>query len=124
MQESDSLQLFSSLMQGGYTALSIYLTVLSGYLVVAYLIGNKLSRFQANALTFLFICFAFVLVTGGWAFFNSGMSILLSLGDRGKATVLRFLAVGVHLLALVQITGIGLAIKFMLNERRKVETPQ
>lgn len=47
MNKAESLQLFSSIMQGGYTALSIYLTVLSGYLAVAYMIGNELSIFQA-----------------------------------------------------------------------------
>ena len=122
MNEAESLQLFSSIMQGGYTALGIYLTVLSGYLAVAYLVGNKLSKFQVSTITFIFVCFSLVLVVGGWAFFTTGMTILLGLGDRGSVPVLKFLAAGVHLQAAVQLIAVGLAMKFMLNERRNVET--
>lgn len=121
MSEAESLQVFSSLMQGGYTALSLYLTTLSGYLVVAYLVGRKLTNFQLRTVSFLFLSFSIVLLLGGLEFFRSGMQLLLSMGDNGSDIVLRFLAYGVYVLAAIQIIGVILAMKFMHNERRKVD---
>ena len=43
---------------GDYTAL--YLTLLSGYLIVAYVQGKHLSRMQAAIITTLFLCWTFV----------------------------------------------------------------
>jgi len=38
--------------------LSIYLTVTSGYLIVSYLVGNKLTRFQLVIISGLYVIFA------------------------------------------------------------------
>ena len=38
--------------------LSIYLTVTSGYLIVAYLVGHKLTRFQLVIISGLYVIFA------------------------------------------------------------------
>lgn len=41
-------------------AMSLYLTVLSGYLIVAYLAGSKLTRMQCSIITVAFVLSAFL----------------------------------------------------------------
>lgn len=117
MTIAEALEVFNSFMQSGYTALGIYLTALSGYLVVAYLVGDRLTRFQLYTISFLFLCFSVLLISGSWAFFNGGMDVIMSPPGQETRLSIRLLAFGVHALAVLEVIGIGLAIKFMLNAR-------
>jgi len=51
-------QLSTELIAGASNAMSIYLTVTSGYLLVAYLAGKDLTRMQAAIITTLYAVFA------------------------------------------------------------------
>ena len=47
----------SDLLAGSTSAMSLYLTVMSGYLLVAYLVGKELSFLQTTIVTTLFMFF-------------------------------------------------------------------
>ena len=48
----------SDLLAGSTSAMSLYLTVMSGYLLVAYLVGKELSFLQTTIITTLFVSFS------------------------------------------------------------------
>ncbi len=46
------------------SAMTLYLTVISGYLIVAYLAGNKLTSMQSTIVTIAFVCAAILFTWG------------------------------------------------------------
>ena len=71
----------------GMGAITLYLTVITTYLVAAYLAGGKLSRFQAFLTTSLFVVFALVFTFGSVAFFQATTDISNRFGSEvGIAT--------------------------------------
>jgi hypothetical protein len=58
MSQADYADLFWNAQEMGINALMLYLTVISGYLVVAYLVGSDLSRNQSRFISALFVVFA------------------------------------------------------------------
>ena len=51
----------SNLMQGQ----ALFITIFSGYMVVAYTVGKQLSRFQVTFVTFAFLLFSSSMTLGG-----------------------------------------------------------
>ena len=50
--------MIADLMNQSMAFLTLYLSVVSGYLVVAFVVGNSLSRFQATLITCFFVIFS------------------------------------------------------------------
>lgn len=103
----------------GMGAITLYLTVVTTYLVAAYLAGEKLTRFQVFLTTSLFIIFAVVFTTGSVAFFRSTTEITARFGnDVGISTfpILFAWAVGC-----AEIFGILGSLKFMFDVRNNKE---
>lgn len=65
----ETAELTFSLVGYGMTAMALYFTVVSGYLIVAYLVGEQLSKSQMIIVSSLFSVFAFSLVFGSYSFF-------------------------------------------------------
>ena len=53
------------------TAMSLYVTGVSGYLLVAYLIGSKLTTVQVAIFTVLFLVFSGFMTYGAFGFFEN-----------------------------------------------------
>ena len=110
------LELVAEFNVAGMTAMTLYLTAVSGYLLVAYMIGSKLTRLQCTIITCLFLWFS-VFVTIGTA------------GYLGRATQLRgfyseFTPSGLSMDSWVvwsssglELIGILAALKFMWDVR-------
>lgn len=64
----EQLQTIISLSVGALTAIGIYLTIVSGYLIVAYLVGSKLSRPQVIVISILFLLFSLYLALSAYNF--------------------------------------------------------
>ncbi len=58
---------------GANGAMTLYLTVTSGYLLVAYLAGNELTRLQATIITCLYGVFAATNTVAVVSFFNAAI---------------------------------------------------
>ena len=50
-------------------AITLYLSILTGYLIVAYTVGKNLSKFQLIIITALFLTFSTFFVLGTYMFF-------------------------------------------------------
>lgn len=95
-------------------AVTVYLTVLSGYLAVAYLVGAKLTRTQLVTITALFVAFALLFSFGSFGFFLAGVGFRASDSELAFPFV-RYLPTTTFVL---EILGIIAAIKFMTDIRK------
>lgn len=64
-------QLVTELFGQAQTALTIYLTVTSGYLLVAYLVGKSLTTFQVVVVTGLFVYFGVISSLSVYGYYQS-----------------------------------------------------
>jgi hypothetical protein len=77
MNEGDMglLELVAEFNVAGMTAMTLYLTAVSGYLFVAYMIGNKLTRLQCAIITGLFLWFSVFVVIGTAGYFSRAVQL-------------------------------------------------
>ena len=115
MTEYETAELTFSLIGYGMTAMALYFTVVSGYLIGAYMVGAQLSRSQVWIVTSLFVVFAFSLVFGTFSFFAAASST----GERSLGSIEYWLA---PILGLAEIAGIVASLKFMFDIRRVAST--
>ena len=122
MTVQDYLSIFWNAQQVGFEAMLFYLTVVSGYLVVAYLIGAHLARSQAVFISCLFIMFALYAlwgVTEYWTSAEEARQALLAVGAL-DGVALNHLGVNAAIPALpMGLLGIAGSLIFMWDVRRK-----
>lgn len=73
MTEAELIEAITSYHELLLNILSIYLTVTSGYLAVAYIVGDKLTTHQVTVISVLFIFFAGVSVWGAFGYASRGI---------------------------------------------------
>ena len=69
MTESELVEAWGLFLGNSQTAMALYLSILSGYLIIAYLIGRKLSRTQVIILSTMFLFasgFCTLILTTWW----------------------------------------------------------
>lgn len=113
MSEYETAELIFSLVGYGMTAMALYFTVVSGYLVVAYLAGSDLRRSQILFINTLFIAFSGVLTFGTYSFFNGAAGFG---GEDGP--IVSWLA---PVTASIQLMGIIGSTIFMHETRRHTD---
>ena len=73
MTEAELIEALTSYHDLMFNVLGIYLTVTSGYLAVAYIIGDRLTTHQVTVISVLFIFFAGVSTWGAFGYAMRGM---------------------------------------------------
>jgi hypothetical protein len=101
----------------GMGAVTLYLTVVTTYLVAAYLAGERLTRFQTFLTTSLFIVFALVFTFGSVAFFRSSTEITARFGN--EVGISTFPIQFAWIIGCAEIFGILGSLKFMFDVRNK-----
>jgi len=99
------------------TAVSLYLTVVTGFLVIVYFVGAALSKFQVFLVTSLFVVFASFFTLGSFIFFAWAHNVSLQFGNE-----VGFPAVAIwysYLITIAETLGILGSLTFLLNERKK-----
>lgn len=107
------------------THLSIYLTIISGFLVVAYLVGNKLSRSQITMISLLYLAattFEALLIMAMSKSIIDIVSFLDAYDDKINDTLFQIL--GAQYLGLfVLVSAMLMPLWFMWSVRRKKQKP-
>ena len=114
MEQQSTLQDFIALVEAGMMAVTVYLTVTTGYLVAAYMAGANLIRSQLAIVTLLFLLFALIFAVATYLFFDAAMKLPFSdgaVGDGALGWIPGFIFVG-------EITGMLAAMKFMFDVRK------
>ena len=115
MTEYESAELTFSLVGYGMTALALYFTIVSGYLIGAYMVGSKLLRSQVLIVTSLFIVFELILVFGSYSFFEAANRF----GESSSDSIVYWLG---SVVAIAELIGIFGALKFMYDIRHEHTT--
>jgi len=110
--EFETAELTFSLVGYGMTAMALYFTVVSGYLIVAYLVGEQLSTSQMIIVSSLFSVFAFILVFGSYSFFSEANRV----GNVSSSSAEYWLS---SVVGITELAGIVAAFKFMFDIRKK-----
>lgn len=97
-------------------AITLYLSIVSGYLIAAHTAGNTLSRFQAALITILFLAFSLFFTVGSFGFFMSAYGIVVLSDAEGFGVTARIYAFWI---AGAQLLGIIGSLVFMYEARRK-----
>jgi len=105
----------------GVNALLLYLTVISGYLVAAFVVGAKLTRGQARFVSALFVVFATYALWGVGQYWSTGdmARVVLESGQMGEHVRLNYFDLNPAVIAVpMGIAGILGALKFMWDVRQ------
>ena len=119
MTESELVEAIASFYDLVLSAIGLYVTVCTGYLVAAYLIGSNLTKLQASIVSALFCFVAAVTAYGvfGWSNRAFGyLEALRSIGDSSLGGASGDPIVG-DILTVIMVTGILACLKFMWDVR-------
>jgi hypothetical protein len=119
MTEYELVDATASMAMGAMGAISLYLTTLTAYIIAAFIVGEKLTRGEMLVTSSIFLCAAllFAYVTVG--FLMRQMYFAERIKDIQTDA---FLPVGPTLpivLAVVQLVGIVVGLKFMWDVRNR-----
>ncbi|MFK7865391.1 MAG: hypothetical protein AB8B95_14330 [Pseudohongiellaceae bacterium] len=115
MEIVEIIELGREYIVAGLEAMSLYLTIISGYLIVSYTIGNNLSIFQVIVVTGLFLAFSFFFALGTYSFFMLAHGVYLELGPDvydGETRIQAFW------IGTAQLLGVFAALAFMYDARK------
>ena len=118
MTETEILENYWHSQEMGVEVLSMFISVFSAYLLVAFLAGEKLTRFQACFISSAFTLFGLVVIWGTVVYWTEGYNAALSIGESHPAiTMLR--ANPTWIFVLLEILAIIGGLLFMLDIRRR-----
>ena len=101
---------------------AVYLTLVSGYLIVAYIAGRELSRTQLVIINSLFVVSTGITALSSYRYAFDGATFGAELVATGGAVPLGEVAYyGAYLLGAILVTGILAALYFMWSTRRSDE---
>jgi hypothetical protein len=98
-------------------AIALYLTIVSGYLIVAYSAGSKIPNFLSAMVTSLFLSFSLIFVLGSYTFFGGAHTFSRIFGPE-----LQYPTIPVWyawLVATTEILGIIGCLIYMYQVRKK-----
>lgn len=126
MSEADLAESFWNAQEMGVNALMLYLTVISGYLVVAYLAGRELTVSQSRFISSVFVVFSGYALWGVVQYWWTGdqLRLFLESHDFGRVATLNALNLNPALIAgPMGIAGIFGALRFMFDTRKNETDP-
>jgi hypothetical protein len=117
--ESELVEAIASFYDLVLGAMALYISVCSGYLVVAYLIGSNLTKLQTFIISALYIFVASTVTYSVFGWFNRAhgyLEALKSIGDTALGGASGSPMVG-DILTVIMVAGILACLKFMWDVR-------
>ena len=126
MTEYELGELLHNNYEGLWQAAQMYFTLVSAYIIVAYLVGAKLSRVQNSIITGLYLVWMVGLIVAQHATSTQTMRVSNELVTMGSALLSEAAyaesMLGVFSFIVVQVLGVMASLWFMLSVRhRRVE---
>jgi len=115
MEYAELVPEIRELMVAVIEATTIYLTIVSGYLIVAYTSAKNLSKFQVGLVTLLFLGFSLFFTYAAYAFFIRADNLSLQWGSDAYSGINQTYA---YILGSMQLLGIVGSLYFMLHSRK------
>ncbi len=117
MTEAELVEAWGLFLGNSQTAMALYLSILSGYLIIAYLIGRKLSRTQVIILSTMFLfasAFCTLVLTTWW---QRALEFALEAQAINPERTVTNSQEGVRMVAVLFSLGILSSLYFMWNVR-------
>ena len=117
MTEYELFDLMLTAVDGGTAVIGIILTVVSGYLIVAWLVGDKLTTAQVLMVNLLFLCTAPMMVWGWLGRYLAALDLqnqLLVLAPQTTERINMYVIIGFPIILFILILG---SLKFMWDIR-------
>jgi hypothetical protein len=117
MTEYELFDLMLTAVDGGTAVIGIILTVVSGYLIVAWLVGGKLTTAQVMMVNLLFLCTAPMMVWGWLGRYLAALDLqnqLLVLAPQTTERINMYVIIGFPIILFILILG---SLKFMWDIR-------
>ena len=112
MTEADFIESYTALLNGGLASVGIYLTTVSGFLIVAYMAGRKLRRSQFFIISALFVSFSSLMAFTAYSLVQR--AVALEIAYEGVTDALDR---GPYVLMTLLVLGIVASLKFMWDIR-------
>jgi hypothetical protein len=77
MTEAELVEAWGLFLGNSQTALGLYLSVLTGYLIMAYLVGDKLTRPQVLIVTVLYVCATTIITLWFFAWWSRALEFAM-----------------------------------------------
>lgn len=116
MSEAELVQYYWSAVENGVSALTLYISVFTGYLLMAYLVGSRLTSVQCAIATGAFLVFSGYNIWGNISFWNSAYVVGKELENVRPELILLDLNPAWVAAALLSFGVLG-ALKFMWDVR-------
>ena len=113
MNPIEFAEAFAALLDTALTSWGLYFSAISGYLVVAYLVGQKLTRSQLIIISALFVAIALVMAFTGFSLTERAIQLEVELEGERDA-----LDSASYFMLVAQILGVVAALKFMIDVRK------
>jgi hypothetical protein len=113
MNPLEFAEAFAALIEAALASWGLYFTAVSGYLIVAYLIGANLTRSQLIIISALFVVMSLAMTFTGFGL--SERAIQLEIDIEGERDVLDSVS---YFMLIAQILGVLAALKFMIDVRK------
>ena len=117
LSEAELVQHFWSSVENGLSALSLYVSVFTGYLLMAYLVGARLTLNQCFIATGAFLVFSGYNIWGNIAFWNTAYVVGKEL-EHVRPELLPIDLNPAYVAAVLLSIGVLGALKFMWDIRR------
>ena len=115
MSVADFTEALMAIIGTSMTATTLYLSIVSGFLVVGYTVGAQLSRFQLAVVSTLFVLFAFFFAVSTFSLVTRANEFILNYGTGDFQTN----AATPYIIFSIECLGIVAAVAFMMHSRRK-----
>ena len=118
MTEAELVQAWGIFLGNSQTAMALYVSILSGYLVIAYVVGRKLSRFQVRVVSTLFATTALYVTFILTVWWQRALEFALEAKALNPNRIVTNSQLGVYVTGLLFCMGILAALYFMWDVRR------
>ena len=124
MTESDFAEMIQGSMNNGFTSFTIWLTIVSGYLYVAYSAGRDLTKLQVTIINSLYIVASIVFTASSSLFFSRAAATIQVKAEIIPSAVLpatnmKLMEAIILGMFIVMFSGLLASLYFMINIRRE-----
>ena len=116
MTEVDAWTLLNEFNNSGMNGMALYMTVTSGYLIIAYLVGKNLTTYQVALISIMFVIFALLFTYGVLGFFDRASYFATQINQYTDSTFRQRRGLAI-LVGAVNIIGVLACLIFMWQVR-------
>ena len=119
MTEAELVEAWGLFLGNSQTALGLFLSVLTGYLIIAYLVGDKLTRTQVLILTVIYVCATTIISIWFYAWWSRALEFAMEAKQLNPDRQVANNAQAARGITLMLFMAIFASLYFMWGVRRK-----